>query len=112
MSAAETIEALRAAGCDEFEVKPDGTVIGRVAKPGPPREPAPLLPPSWPYVSPDPTWIPGEIVPYVADDNELCAHRDCSGCKSGTCSGIHWLVCTCRRCQPYFLSASTFAVHA
>lgn len=29
---------------------------------------------------------------------DYCLHKNCSGCKSGTCSGVHGLVCRCKSC--------------
>lgn len=67
MNAAETIAALRAQGCTEIEVKPDGTIVGRA-----PAQPAavypihlvpwpwtyqPLMPPPEPYF----TWTTNVI---------------------------------------------------
>ena len=32
-----------------------------------------------------------------------CLHENCSGCKNGTCSGVHMLSCPCRKCRPVCL---------
>lgn len=34
-----------------------------------------------------------------AVDNSYCLHKNCMGCKTGSCSGIHMMVCHCRDCS-------------
>ena len=31
---------------------------------------------------------------------QRCFHDECIGCKNGTCSGAHFLTCTCTKCSP------------
>ena len=28
-----------------------------------------------------------------------CLHKNCVGCKNGTCSGMHMISCSCRSCS-------------
>lgn len=32
-----------------------------------------------------------------------CMHENCSGCKNGTCSGVHMMSCPCPKCSPRML---------
>lgn len=29
-----------------------------------------------------------------------CMHDNCAGCKTGTCSGVHMMSCSCKKCSP------------
>ena len=42
-------------------------------------------------------WTYGEK-PVV--DDIPCVHKNCSGCKAGTCNGVHMISCPCRSCTP------------
>ncbi len=33
-------------------------------------------------------------------ENQGCMHRNCPGCKAGTCSGVHMMSCPCPSCSP------------
>lgn len=41
---------------------------------------------------------------YVFKPNDIrdnnCLHDNCSGCRSGTCSGVHMIACPCPKCSP------------
>ena len=30
---------------------------------------------------------------------DFCLHKNCVGCKNGTCSGMHMISCPCRSCS-------------
>ena len=36
----------------------------------------------------------------VAQEEQICLHKTCVGCKNGTCSGVHMLSCPCKNCSP------------
>ena len=46
----------------------------------------------------------GKRMPYyflqVEDNIAPCLHDNCTGCRNGTCSGAHFLHCSCPRCDP------------
>lgn len=44
-----------------------------------------------------------EVVPYKYDE-DYCMHKNCPGCKAGTCSGVHMLSCPCRNCSPWMMN--------
>lgn len=38
------------------------------------------------------------------EKSEHCLHKNCPGCKSGTCSGIHMISCPCKNCTPWTMT--------
>lgn len=41
----------------------------------------------------------GFSTPVIARD-DYCLHKNCSACKSGLCSGVHFMSCPCTSCSP------------
>lgn len=42
--------------------------------------------------------------PYKAEQTgtfDPCFHSNCTGCKNGTCSGVHMISCPCKKCSPF-----------
>ena len=33
-------------------------------------------------------------------NNTGCMHDSCTGCRKGTCNGVHMISCPCSRCSP------------
>ncbi len=46
-------------------------------------------------------WTPKQFQnPKDTGNKDYCLHKNCAGCRSGTCSGVHMLSCPCKNCSP------------
>lgn len=50
--------------------------------------------------------FPKDKKPWIYEPKDVregmkdCLHENCSGCKNGTCSGVHMISCPCPKCSP------------